>query len=181
MKDKSEDPENGGEGFFVRLLHYYVNTMIFSGLEFNDAIRLFLSGFRLPGEAQKVSLTLLLGRRPYHHRKMSDYTFCPHSADTAFILAFSVMMLQTDLHNPNIKQEKRMTVEMFIRNNKGISVDGGDLPDELLEGIFKRIQAQPFTLKEEDEAREALSKTYKAESGLGIAEDKKRERFARER
>jgi len=112
------------------------------------------------------------------------------SADTAFILAFSVIMLQTDLHNPNIKPEKRMTVDMFIRNNKGISVDGGDLPDELLEGIYKRIQAQPFTLKEDDEAREALAKTAKVESGIGIdvsivfgsnAEDKKRERFARER
>jgi len=112
------------------------------------------------------------------------------SADTAFILAFSVIMLQTDLHNPNIKPEKKMTVEMFIRNNKGISVDGGDLPDDLLEGIYKRILAQPFTLKEDDEAREALAKTSKVESGLGIdvsivfgsnAEDKKRERFARER
>ncbi len=36
VKDKSEDPENSGEGFFVRLLHYYVNTMIFSGLEFDE-------------------------------------------------------------------------------------------------------------------------------------------------
>jgi brefeldin A-inhibited guanine nucleotide-exchange protein len=55
VKDKSEDPEKGGEGFFVRLLHHYVSDMKFVGLEFDDAIRLFLSGFRLPGEAQKVS------------------------------------------------------------------------------------------------------------------------------
>ena len=113
------------------------------------------------------------------------------SADTAFILAFSVIMLQTDLHNPNIKPEKKMTVDMFIRNNKGISVDGGDLPDDLLEGIYKRILAQPFTLKEDDEARQALAKTSKVESGIGLdvsivfgggnAEDKKRERFAKER
>jgi len=59
IKDKSEDPEKGGEGFFVRLLHHYVNAMNFAGLEFDDAIRLFLSGFRLPGEAQKVSFWLL--------------------------------------------------------------------------------------------------------------------------
>jgi brefeldin A-inhibited guanine nucleotide-exchange protein len=29
--------------------------MDFAGLMFDDAIRTFLSGFRLPGEAQKVS------------------------------------------------------------------------------------------------------------------------------
>ena len=76
------------------------------------------------------------------------------SADTAFILAFSVIMLNTDLHNPSIKPEKRMTLEGFIRNNRGISVDGGDLPNDFLEGIFKRIQSTPFSLKEDDDARE---------------------------
>ena len=36
------------------------------------------------------------------------------SADTAFILAFAVIMLQTDLHNPNIKPEKKMTEDSFV-------------------------------------------------------------------
>ena len=61
------------------------------------------------------------------------------SPDTAFILGFSVIMLNTDLHNPSIKPEKRMTMESFIRNNKGIA-DGGDLPEEVLAGIFNRIK-----------------------------------------
>lgn len=50
------DPEKGGPGFFLLLLGHYVDLMDFTGLMFDDAIRLFLSGFRLPGEAQKVSL-----------------------------------------------------------------------------------------------------------------------------
>lgn len=49
------DPEKGGSGFFLRVLGHYVDMMDFTGLKFDDAIRLFLSGFRLPGEAQKVS------------------------------------------------------------------------------------------------------------------------------
>ena len=32
------------------------------------------------------------------------------SADAAFILSFSTIMLNTDLHNPGIPQNKRMTV-----------------------------------------------------------------------
>lgn len=41
-------------GFAVKVLHGYVNSMDFEGLVFDDAIRYYLSGFRLPGEAQKV-------------------------------------------------------------------------------------------------------------------------------
>jgi brefeldin A-inhibited guanine nucleotide-exchange protein len=42
------------KGFSLRVLHEYVNSMDFAGLMFDDAIRFYLSGFRLPGEAQKV-------------------------------------------------------------------------------------------------------------------------------
>jgi hypothetical protein len=75
------------------------------------------------------------------------------TADAAFILAFSVIMLNTDLHNPAIKEERRMTKEGFIRNNRGIC-DGQDLPEELLNSIFDRIKTDPISLKEDDEARE---------------------------
>ena len=75
------------------------------------------------------------------------------TADVAFILAFSIIMLNTDLHNPAIKEERRMTKEGFVRNNRGIA-DGQDLPQELLHAIFDRIQNNPISLKEDDEARE---------------------------
>ena len=41
-------------GFSMKVLHAYVNMMDFENLMFDDAIRFYLSGFRLPGEAQKV-------------------------------------------------------------------------------------------------------------------------------
>jgi Sec7-like guanine-nucleotide exchange factor len=50
-------------------------------------------------------------------------------ADTAFVLAFSLIMLNTDLHNPNVKH--RMTKAAFLRNNRGIN-NGADLPEEFL-------------------------------------------------
>ena len=73
--------------------------------------------------------------------------------DVAFILSFSIIMLNTDLHNPAIKEERRMTRAGFIRNNSGIC-DGQDLPEDLLNSIFDRIKANPISLKEDDEARE---------------------------
>ena len=54
VKDKDATSEKGGKGFFLRVLHHYVDLINFEGLLFDEAIRLFLSGFRLPGEAQKV-------------------------------------------------------------------------------------------------------------------------------
>lgn len=39
-------------------------------------------------------------------------------ADAAFTMAFSAIMLNTDLHNPQIQESRRMSVEDFIRNNR---------------------------------------------------------------
>lgn len=42
------------EEFPLAVMHAYVDSMKFSGLKFDAAIREFLKGFRLPGEAQKI-------------------------------------------------------------------------------------------------------------------------------
>jgi brefeldin A-inhibited guanine nucleotide-exchange protein len=185
LKEEGLDPEKGGPGFWVRVLHHYVDALDFTGLEFDDAIRLFLSGFRLPGEAQKIDRIMEKFAERYTRQNLDVFP----SADTAFILAFSVIMLNTDLHNPSIKPEKRMTVDSFIRNNRGISVDGTDLPEDFLTAIFKRIQAQPFSLKEDDDARERLTKgviessyLFEGASFFGTsAEERKKANFRKER
>ncbi len=47
--------------------------------------------------------------------------------DTAYILSFSLMMLNTDLYNRSLKCSQKMTLEQFIKNNKGIDQQN-DLP-----------------------------------------------------
>lgn len=184
LKEEGLGPEKGGPGFWVRVLHHYVDALDFTDLMFDDAIRLFLSGFRLPGEAQKIDRIMEKFAERFTRQNLDVFP----SADTAFILAFSVIMLNTDLHNPSIKPEKRMTVESFIRNNRGISVDGTDLPEDFLTGIFKRIQANPFSLKEDDDARERLTKdvidsSYLFEGSIfgTSAEERKKANFRKER
>ena len=78
------------------------------------------------------------------------------TADAAFILAFSIIILNTDLHNPAIHKEQRMTKEGFLRNDSKIC-DGKDLPPELLNSIFDRIKSDPISLKEDDDLREKES------------------------
>lgn len=66
----------------------------------------------------------------------SNYVFA--SASTAHILSFSVIMLNTDAHSPNMRAKERMSKEQFVRNNRGID-DGKDLPRPMLEAIYDDI------------------------------------------
>lgn len=50
-------------------------------------------------------------------------------ADTCYVLSFAIIMLNTSLHNPNVKDKP--SAERFIGMNRGIN-DGGDLPEDLL-------------------------------------------------
>mmetsp|Transcript_59953 Transcript_59953/g.147342 ORF Transcript_59953/g.147342 Transcript_59953/m.147342 type:complete len:2142 (-) Transcript_59953:113-6538(-) len=183
------DAEKGGSGFFIRVLHHYIHAMDFTGMVFDEAIRLFLSGFRLPGEAQKIDRIMEKFAERFTNQNPDIFP----SADTAFILAFSVIMLNTDLHNPSIKEERRMTLDSFLRNNRGIGENGSDLPAEFLGGIFERIKASPFSLKEDDAAREKATETVEVQLlgdnggllGAGLfgtsTEERKKEKFKKER
>ena len=67
--------------------------------------------------------------------------------DTCFILSFSIIMLNTALHNPNVKM--KITSEQFIKQNKGIN-SGRDLPPDMLEAIFRNIKEEPFKIPDEN-------------------------------
>jgi len=41
--------------------------------------------------------------------------------DTVFLLAFATIMLNTDLHNKNIKADRKMKLNDFIRNLRGLA------------------------------------------------------------
>ncbi|KAA0173085.1 hypothetical protein FNF27_05434 [Cafeteria roenbergensis] len=69
------------------------------------------------------------------------------SPDLAEVLAYSVIMLNTDAHNPNIAQERKMSREGFVRNNRGTDADGSDkyggrprdLPRAFLEHVYDAV------------------------------------------
>ena len=67
------------------------------------------------------------------------------NADAVFVLAFSTIMLQTDLHNVGIPAEKKMKLDQFISNNRGIN-DGASLPREFLEELYASIAARPIQM-----------------------------------
>ncbi|TXT13291.1 hypothetical protein VHUM_00658 [Vanrija humicola] len=136
-----------GEEENKAIMHAFVDELDFTNLRFVEALRMFLQTFRLPGEAQKIDRFMLKFAERYRHQNPTG-VFA--NADTGYILAFSVIMLNTDQHNKNLKQ-KRMTVQDFIKNNRGIN-DGQDLPEEYLTEIFTEIQENEIILKDEHDA-----------------------------
>lgn len=52
-------------------------------------------------------------------------------------------MLNTDLHTPSIKPERRMRLEDFIKNLRGID-DCGDIDSDMLAGVYERVKANEF-------------------------------------
>jgi IQ motif/SEC7 domain-containing protein len=52
-------------------------------------------------------------------------------------------MLNTDLHSPNIKSDRRMKIEDFVKNLRGID-DCTDVDKSILTGIYERVKESEF-------------------------------------
>ena len=50
------------------------------------------------------------------------------SPDTVEVLAFSIIMLNTDAHNPSIRKQDKMTMDQFVRNNRCVQLCGVCVP-----------------------------------------------------
>jgi hypothetical protein len=160
----------GDEEFKLHLRLTYARAISFTGMSLVDALRHYLTrgGFKLPGEAQKIARMVEAFAQcyyedtiQYHHPSndqpcVSSLTSFPAAAissraavtfscsDTVMILSYSIIMLNTDLHNPQVKKNK-MSKEQFIKNNRGID-SGNDVPKLLLESIYDDILKNPIQL-----------------------------------
>nr|CAG8603477.1 13914_t:CDS:10 [Entrophospora candida] len=146
----------------IAIMHAFVDLMNFKKMKFVDALRQFLQSFRLPGEAQKIDRFMLKFAERYVDGNPEQFA----NADTAYVLAYSVIMLNTDLHNPQIK--RRMTKIEFIKNNRGID-DNSDLPDEFLNSIYDEISNNEIKMKDEQDAALMQQTSPTPSSGIGIA------------
>ncbi|KAL1897157.1 guanine nucleotide exchange protein for ADP-robosylation factor [Sporothrix stenoceras] len=149
------DPKN------IETMHAFVDTMDFTKRRFVSALRQFLQSFRLPGEAQKIDRFMLKFAERYNDGNPNAFA----NADTAYVLSYSVIMLNTDLHSNNVV--KRMTQQDFIRNNRGIN-DNADLPDEYLIGIYEEIGSNEIVLDSERRAAAAAG-TLPVQQPTGLA------------
>jgi brefeldin A-inhibited guanine nucleotide-exchange protein len=136
----------------LKTMHYYINSYDFCKMHIVDAIRTFLSNFQLPGEGQKIDRIMEKFAAKYYNDNPGIY----ETADCAYYVAFSVIMLQTSIHNPNVK--KKMTLEEFGKMLKGMN-GGKDLDPAYIADIYSQIQTKSITLVEHEEAKDKLEGT----------------------
>ncbi|GAB4845824.1 Brefeldin A-inhibited guanine nucleotide-exchange protein 5 [Ancistrocladus abbreviatus] len=129
------------EEFPLSVMHAYVDSMDFMRMKFDTAIRKFLSGFRLPGEAQKIDRIM----EKFAERYCADNPSIFKNADTAYVLAYAVIMLNTDAHNPMVWP--KMSKAEFVRMNSMNDAEESP-PKELLEEIYDSIVKEEIKMKD---------------------------------
>ncbi|XP_028628512.1 Golgi-specific brefeldin A-resistance guanine nucleotide exchange factor 1 isoform X2 [Grammomys surdaster] len=127
------------------LLESFVSTFSFQGLRLDEALRLYLEAFRLPGEAPVIHRLLEVFTE--HWRSCNGSPFA--NSDACFALAYAVIMLNTDQHNHNVrKQNAPMTLEEFRKNLKGVN-GGKDFEQDILEDMYHAIKNEEIVMPEE--------------------------------
>lgn len=140
--DKTAIGDFLGDHNHNQVMYSYVDQMEFAERDLVTALRYFLEGFRLPGEAQKIDRLMEKFASRYCECNPNNGLFT--SADTAYVLGFSIIMLTTDLHSPQVKN--KMTKEQYIKLNRRIS-DNEDLPEEYLSKIYDEIAGNEIKMK----------------------------------
>lgn len=160
--DKSTIGDYLGDDNNTQVMYAFVDLIDFTDMTFVDALRTFLQAFRLPGEAQKIDRFML----KFAGRFMDNNPDVFSNADTPYILAYSVILLNTDLHSAQIK--KRMTPEEFIKNNRGIN-ENTNLEEDFLMEIYNDILNNEIKLLSEQHAALLSSDGKQNQQGGGLA------------
>ena len=127
----------------TKTLSAFLQPLDFAEFSFDEALRFFLSLFRLPGEAQQIDRIMQNFAEKYYEGHPDKFNV----ADTAYILAFSLIMLNTDAHSDQI--EHKMSLQQFLRNNQGID-EGSDLDKEMMTQLYHSIVKNEIRMEQRE-------------------------------
>ena len=138
------------------ILSAFIGQFDFKGLRVDEALRQLLNSFRLPGESALIERIVTEFADQYFTKAQPEGIA---NKDAIYVLTYAVIMLNTDQHNPNMKQ-KRMAVEDFKKNVRGVN-DGKDFDPEYLQAIYDSIRTREIILPEEHNDRHAYDHAWK--------------------
>ncbi|RGP72833.1 hypothetical protein FLONG3_6572 [Fusarium longipes] len=130
---KSADP------FMISVLRSYMRTFGFFGDPMDMAIRKLLMEAELPKETQQIDRCLQAFANRYHECNPGIYS----SPDQAYFIAFSLLILHTDVFNKNNKH--KMQKSDYLKNTNGEGIF-----DDILECFYDNITYTPFIHVEDD-------------------------------
>lgn len=139
----------------ISVLKEFMALFDFGGLRVDEGLRMMLKSFRLPGESQQIERIVELfadvfvsSQTAENNAPLDDQEREPvlPDRDAVFILSYSIIMLNTDLHNPQVK--KLMDLEAYRRNLKGV-YNGKDFPEWYMKSIYDSIRDREIIMPEE--------------------------------
>lgn len=116
------------------VLNEYISRFDFKCMRMDEALRLFLESFVLRGEAQTIERIIEKFSSKVFDEKSTDSPL--QNTDAAFLLAYSIIQLNTDAHNNQIKN--KMSFKSYKQNLKGCN-DKQDFPEWYLNKIYCSI------------------------------------------
>ena len=140
-----------------KILVAFIDLFDFDNKRIDEALREILGTFRLPGESALIERIVTVFTEKYC---TSAVTESIADKDAAFILTYAVIMLNTDLYNPNVKGQKRMTVADFSRNLRGVN-GGQDFAPEYMQAIYDSIKSNEIILPEEHDNKHGFDHAWK--------------------
>ncbi|KAH9931014.1 Sec7-domain-containing protein [Fomitopsis serialis] len=141
-------PEN------IDVLKAFMGLFDFKDKSVADAMRELLETFRLPGESQQINRITETFAEVYIATEPAEVK----SQDAVYVLAYSIIMLNTDQHSPQIR--KRMTIDDYKRNLKGVN-DGSDFSAEYLQNIYDSIRKREIIMPEEHTGQAGFEYAWK--------------------
>lgn len=139
------------------ILQAFLNLFDFSGKRVDEALRVLLESFRLPGESALIERILSSFSEMYY---LSSHPLEVADKDAVYVLTYAIIMLNTDQHNPQIKAAKRMSYEDFSRNLRGVN-GGEDFSPDYLSDIFNSIRLNEIILPDEHDNQHAFDYAWR--------------------
>ncbi|SMN22170.1 similar to Saccharomyces cerevisiae YEL022W GEA2 Guanine nucleotide exchange factor for ADP ribosylation factors (ARFs) [Maudiozyma saulgeensis] len=165
------------------LLQAFIDLFDFKDLRVDEAIRILLTKFRLPGESQQIERIVEAFSKRYvtsqnydpsklievsdkkknnddngeqteqekEEDEIEDLASVQPDADSVFVLSYSIIMLNTDLHNPQVKEH--MSFADYSGNLKGCCNEK-DFPKWYLDRIYISIRDKEIVMPEEHHGNE---------------------------
>ncbi|KAI0845553.1 hypothetical protein F5Y00DRAFT_167491 [Daldinia vernicosa] len=127
------------DSFSAAVLRSYMRTFSFFEEPMDMAIRKLLMEAELPKETQQIDRCLQAFANRYHECNPGIYS----TPDQAYFIAFSLLILHTDVFNKNNKY--KMQKADYLKNTHGEGIF-----DDILECFYDNISYTPFIHVEDD-------------------------------
>lgn len=139
------------------LLDAFVDLFDFADKSIVDALREFLGAFRLPGEAPLIERIVTTFSEKFMTKAQPVGVA---DQDSLFVLTYGIILLNTDLYNPNVKSQNRMSYADFAKNLRGVNA-GADFAPEFLQEIYDSIKQNEIILPDEHENKHAFDYAWR--------------------